>query len=548
MSKGKHEAAGSGGWNRGGDPFQEDRAPKSKSQKPKVKKEKNAYGWNGMSTGKKVGVVAGCCLAAVIAIGVGWWLLFVKAPDVKDNVLPSVTDNNPNRQETDGNAEPSEGGNPDKAGKVPGRKDDVYTFLLLGKDTGGGGNTDTMILVSYDVPNGTVDCLSVPRDTMINVTWSIKKINAVFASKRGIEGLKEEVGHLTGIVPDFYVAVEWEAIGKIVEALGGVEFDVPYDMNYDDPAQNLHIHQKKGLRKLSGDDAMQVIRWRQNNPGSNGKRFGIGDDGRQKIQQDFLKAVAKQCLQIGNWTKISQFAQIFFENVETDIKLENMLWFAQKAMGVDLDNVTFHSMPGNLSGSIYNHQSYVFADPAGMVELINEHFNPYSRDITEADLQIMYKTKSGGLGVTNGTLASASMANPPAQPKKDTTTTSEPEEPASPPTDADGEAVLPGENTVTGPGTGSTATDPGTGSTTTGPGTATDPGTTVDPGTTTDPGTVTDPGTTTDPGPVTDPGTAADPGTADPGAADPEPTTEPEPDPTPELPSEPDPEPVLPEE
>ena len=284
MSRGRHEAGG--GWQKQGDPFQEDLSPKE--SKIKVKKEKNAYGWSGMSGGKKAGVIAGCCLAALLAIGVGWWLMFVKPPDVTNNVLPSVADNDPDRQEPDASGwEQPEEGDPAGATKVPGRKDDVYTFLLLGKDTGGGGNTDTMILVTYDVSNGTVDCLSIPRDTMINVSWTIKKINAVYASKRGIEGLKEEVGHLTGIVPDFYVAVEWEAIGKIVEALGGVEFDVPYNMNYDDPYQNLHIHQKKGLRKLNGDDAMQVIRWRKNNKSDGG--FEIGDTGRQQVQQDFLK-------------------------------------------------------------------------------------------------------------------------------------------------------------------------------------------------------------------------------------------------------------------
>jgi len=556
MSKGKHVSAGNGGgWRKGGDPFQEEKAPK----KAKVKKEKNAYGWHGLSTGKKVAAVAGGCLAVLIAVAVGWWLLFVRAPNVEENVLPNVVDNNPNPSLAEGDRTDTEKDTPDSTTAVPGRKDQVYTFLLLGKDTGGGGNTDTMILVSYDVPNGTVDCVSIPRDTMINVTWSIKKINAVFASSRGIDGLKEEVGHLTGIVPDFYVAVEWEAIGKIVDALGGVEFDVPYNMSYDDPYQDLHIHQSKGLRKLDGDDAMQVIRWRKNNKSDGG--FEIGDNGRQQVQQDFLKAVAKQCLQIGNWTKISQFAQIFFENVETDIKLENLLWFAQKAMGVSMDNVTFYSLPGNPQGSYYtpslgSYLAYFFADPAGIVELMNEHFNPYSRDITEADLQIMYKTKNAALGVTNGTLASASMSNPSVKPKN-STTKSDPEEPASTPGD-DGEATLPGTEVTTEPGT--TGTDPGT---------AAAPGTTTDPGTTTNPGTVTDSGATPDPSVTPDPGTA--PGTGDPGATvdpgvtepegggttpDPEPVPEPTPepspeptaDPAPELPSEPEPEPVLPEE
>lgn len=544
MKKGKREAAANNGWNKGGDPFQEEK----KGSKPK--KEKNLYGWYGLSTIQKVGVVAGGCLAALIMIGVGWWLLFVKAPDVTENVLPAVTDNNPNRQKTD--IVPNEQTEDDAPKeKVPGRKDDVFTFLLLGKDTGGGGNTDTMILVSYDVPGGTVDAVSIPRDTMINVSWTIKKINAVFASSLGIDGLKTEVGHLTGIVPDFYVAVEWKAIGEIVTALGGVEFDVPYNMNYDDPYQNLHIHQKKGLRKLSGDDAMQVIRWRKNNdPNTLKITFEVGDTGRQQIQQDFLKAVAKQCLQIGNWTKISQFARIFFENVETDIKLENLLWFAQQAMGVNMDNVTFYSLPGDSGGWYYTpglgNLSYFFADPAGIVELMNEHFNPYSRDITEADLQVMYKTKNAALGVTNGTLASASMANPSVRPQS-TAPKSDPEPGSGTETD---EPALPGSGAAGGEGT---AADPGTTAPgTTAPGGGGGTGNTASPGGTVEPGSTAEPGNTADPGTASDPGAAAPETPGDPGVPSPpaggDAPAGPTADPEPELPPEPDPEPGLPVE
>ena len=53
--------------------------------------------------------------------------------------------------------------------------------------------------------------------------------------------LKQEVNKLSGIYPDFYVLVEWKAVGELVDALGGVEFDVPYDMHYDDPEQDLYI-------------------------------------------------------------------------------------------------------------------------------------------------------------------------------------------------------------------------------------------------------------------------------------------------------------------
>ena len=193
MKKGKHEAA-SGGWQHGGDPFAEEK-PSRKGTAGRSGT-KTSGGWKSWGKGRKAGVIALSCVAALALLIGGWWALFVRAPDVSGNDRPGVTNKNPNakpgeKQDVDLDGD----GEPDVAS---GRKKDVFTFLLLGKDTGGGGNTDTMILVTYDVPNGTVDCVNMPRDTMINVSWKIKKINAVFASSRGIDGLKEEMGYLTG--------------------------------------------------------------------------------------------------------------------------------------------------------------------------------------------------------------------------------------------------------------------------------------------------------------------------------------------------------------
>ena len=181
------------------------------------------------------------------------------------------------------------------------RREGVYTFLVAGKDVASG-STDTMLLLTYDTKAKTVTGLNLPRDTMMNVTTNSKRLNAVFTYNKGTDkatqvekgmtALKGAVADLTGIVPDFYVLVEWEAIGELVDAIGGVEFTVPFDMDYDDPYQDppLHIHQKAGTRTLNGDDAMQVIRWRKNNNGGGGG----GDIARLAIQQDFLKAVVKK--------------------------------------------------------------------------------------------------------------------------------------------------------------------------------------------------------------------------------------------------------------
>lgn len=165
----------------------------------------------------------------------------------------------------------------------------------------GGGLTDTIMLVAYDVPNQALSIMSIPRDTMVNAPWDVKKINSVYnmagGGEDGIASLKSYVADLVGFEPDFTVTVEWEAVGELVDAIGGVWFDVPFNMYYRDEYQDLFINQPKGYRLLSGDDAMQVVRWRQNNSGvSSG--VSESDITRTQIAQDFLTAVVRQCLQI----------------------------------------------------------------------------------------------------------------------------------------------------------------------------------------------------------------------------------------------------------
>ena len=130
------------------------------------------------------------------------------------------------------------------------KSEDYYTVLLMGRDTGGGGNTDTMLLASYDVTNQKVTVMSIPRDTMVNVPWDVKKINSVYGryggGDDGIKAVYKEIAQLVGFEPDYQVVVEWNAIGEIVDAMGGVYFDVPYNMNYHDPYQDLVIEQAKG--------------------------------------------------------------------------------------------------------------------------------------------------------------------------------------------------------------------------------------------------------------------------------------------------------------
>lgn len=323
------------------------------------------------------------------------------------------------------------------------KSENFYTVLVLGRDTGGGGNTDTMLLASYDVTNQKAAVMSIPRDTMVNVSWDVKKINSVYNANgggdKGIDALYKEIAQLVGFEPDYKVIVEWEAIGKLVDAIGGVWFDVPYNMFYYDDYQDLEISQRAGYRLLSGEDAMQVIRWRKNSPNSPwGEVPEVGDSGRMKIQQDFLKAVIQQMMTPANMLNIGKIAKVFEESVETDLSFQNILWFGKQAFsgGLAVEDVSFFTMPwtdakaysryySNLLGRPH-YLLYVVPAADKLLEIVNSQLSPFRETFTLADLDIMYVNADGSIGSTTGYVEDSIAALPPDIPEE---TPPEPETP-----------------------------------------------------------------------------------------------------------------------
>lgn len=342
-------------------------------------------------------------LAVVVIAVAACQSLFVR-PDLENK--PSKTDENEVEEIDYG-----DGVRPRSDGER--KSEDYYTVLILGRDTGGGGNTDTMLLASYDVTNQKATVMSIPRDTMVNVPWDIKRINSVYnyygGGDKGIQALYKEISQLVGFEPDYQVIVEWEAVGEIVDAMGGVWFEVPRDMNYDDPYQDLHIHQEAGYRLLSGDDAMQVLRYRHDNK-VNGvmKGYPDGDLGRIKTQQAFLQAMVEQMLQVKNITKINDFIKVVQDNVETDLSFQNMLWFGQQAVlgGLKIENVNFVTMPNKnvscWSRTYYNYQSYVTPIASELLDLVNNELSPYVETFTMSDLDIMSVNSDGSVSSSTG--------------------------------------------------------------------------------------------------------------------------------------------------
>ncbi len=400
-------------------------------------------------------------------------------------------------------------------------KEDFYNILIAGTDADGG-RTDTIMIARLDAANHTVALLSIPRDTLIATNYSVPKINSAYGAggmgESGMETLCTQLARLLGFEVDGYVLVDFDAFAEIIELVGdeengekGIWFDVPQRMYYVDPSQDLYIDLYAGYQHLNADECEQLVRYRYG--------YADADIGRISVQQDFVRALANQCLRIGNVTKIQSFAEIFSEYVTTNLTIGNMVYFGVELLECNFDEMETFTLPGE--GVELSIGSFYAVYQNQMLELVNEYFNPYDTEITAANVNVASassysrpSTSTGGSG--NGTGSS-------------TVTEPDPPETEEPTTDPGTGTTDPGTGTTdpdtgtTDPGTGTT--DPGTGTTDPGTGT-TDPGTgTTDPGTgTTDPGTgTTDPGTgTTDPGTgTTDPGT----GTTDPGTGTTDPDT-----------------------
>ncbi len=263
--------------------------------------------------------------------------------------------------------------------------ENVYNILITGFDEIESSiHTDTMMVLSYNAEKKSINIVSIPRDTACNVTWNVKKINSAYAIG-GINTLSREVKKITGFECDYYILISMDAMEELVNAIGGVEFDVPQRMHYWDPTQNLLIDLMPGVQTLDGEKAVQLCRWRKNNDGYTG---GLdGDLGRIQMQHDFLKALAKQCLSIKNITsKINDYADIFQRNVESNLTIGEMAWFGLQFMEVGLDNIQTFMLDG--WAGMWDDLSYYFLSPSKVAKMMDEYFNPYDEPITTADLNI----------------------------------------------------------------------------------------------------------------------------------------------------------------
>ena len=238
----------------------------------------------------------------------------------------------------------------------------AYNILLVGTDKGKR-LTDTVMLARVDLDQSTVSLLSLLRDTRVRMGGSYDKLNAVNVY-RGIDGLVACVKELTGAPVHYYAVVSLDAFTKVIDYFGGVQFDVPEDMRYRDPYQNLNIDLKAGPQLLDGDKSMQLVRFR---------RYSEGDIQRTRVQQQFVKAFIEQHAVTENLLKIPELFRQLEDDLTTSITLGDVL---AKMPALRLfeaeDAVRIHELPG--AGKYVGGISYFVHDPAATWALCQEHF------------------------------------------------------------------------------------------------------------------------------------------------------------------------------
>lgn len=228
---------------------------------------------------------------------------------------------------------------------------DPFTVLILGVSEDITTElTDTIMIASYNPKTQKATLLSIPRDTFVgankNKATSYDKINSLY--QKGPEKTLAAVNKLTGLNIIYYVVVSNNALVELVDTIGGVEYDVPIDMDYDDSSQDLYIHLKAGKQKLTGEQAEWLVRFRHNNNGTSyPSSYGDNDLGRMKTQREFLKEVARQTIQLKNVMKLGSFVDILKENVKTNITNWSLIKaYIPYMVEFDTENIQSESLPG----------------------------------------------------------------------------------------------------------------------------------------------------------------------------------------------------------
>ena len=216
----------------------------------------------------------------------------------------------------------------------------VKNIVVMGTDKSGL-HSDVIMVFSVSTKKGTISCTSIPRDTRVKVGGSYIKITEAMAYG-GENVVIQKIKDLTGLQVHDYVTFNFKAVEDVIDALGGVDFNVPQNMYYQDPEQDLYINLRKGQQILNGDKSVQLLRFRS---------YPMGDIERTKVQRSFMEAVFEQKANAKYIPSIPKVYAAINKNIKSSLTLAEVKDYA--SLVVKMENPTFNNieLPYTLAGN-----------------------------------------------------------------------------------------------------------------------------------------------------------------------------------------------------
>lgn len=340
----------------------------------KVKLDKNGNPKKKMPRKKKIIIAVSIILGIFLLLGTVFGVYLLKAKgNVKEAVLNIATD-------------------------IVGDQDPIFVLILGVSEDISAKLTDTIILCGYNPSTQKAFMLSVPRDTFVGKNPAsangYDKINAQF--QKSAEKTVESVELLTGVDIDYYVIVRNISITSIFECFGSIDFDVPINMNYDDPTQDLHIHLKKGYQTLQPNQIEQLLRFRHNNDGTSyPSSYGDNDYGRMRTQREFIKAAMEQILSLQNVGKLKDLASMVYTNLQTNMSGYTVLDYVPHALKFSTSNLRSEQLPGQ--SAMINELWFYQASKSKTKDLLDELMIYLELDDNTLDTHYKYASEIKGI-------------------------------------------------------------------------------------------------------------------------------------------------------
>ncbi|WP_442604030.1 LCP family protein [Paenibacillus sp. KN14-4R] len=288
-------------------------------------------------TRKVLWIILATLLVAVISAGSFAGYLYFKGNQILDKISVSGSDSTGKEVTTT-----------DVAPAKP------ITLLLMGVDyrkETSSMNSDVIMVASLNPETKSATIVSLPRDFQMKPkdnNLQSRKANYYYPhfylqdKLTAFSNTKKLFSDFLQVPIDAAVTIDFDGFRKVIDELGGIDANVSMDMRYVDEEDGTNINLRKGQQKLNGKQALDYVRYRKSNMGTE----GTTDYDRNLRQQEVMNQVLEKVMSLGGVMKLGQLMDVAGDSIRTDIPSKHLVGFFQKYIGIDRSKIDYISLEG----------------------------------------------------------------------------------------------------------------------------------------------------------------------------------------------------------